>query len=69
MRKGEVVARNIREKEDGVAPYPTLALDSTWRISKRWSFNARAQTFTAHLSRFHWLALGLSRGYSVPVAP
>jgi len=50
--KGEVVARNIREKEDGVAPYPTLALDSTWRISKRWSFNARGQTFTANLSDF-----------------
>lgn len=50
--KGEVVARNIREKEDGVAPYPTLALDSTWRISKRWSFNARGQTLTAHLTDF-----------------
>lgn len=50
--KGEVVARNIREKEDGVAPYPTIALDTTWRISKRWSFNGRAQTFTAHLSDF-----------------
>ncbi len=50
--KGEVVARNIREKEDGVAPYPTLALDTTWRISKRWSLNARAQTFTAHLTDF-----------------
>jgi hypothetical protein len=50
--KGEVVARNVREKEDGVAPYPTLALDSTWRISKRWSFNARGQTFTANLSDF-----------------
>jgi hypothetical protein len=50
--KGEVVARNVREKEDGVAPYPTIALDSTWRISKRWSLNARAQTFTAHLDEF-----------------
>ena len=50
--KGEVVARNIREKEDGVAPYPTVALDATWRISKRWAFNARGQTFTAHTSDF-----------------
>jgi len=50
--KGEVVARNVREKEDGVAPYPTIALDSTWRISKRWSFNGRAQTFTANTSDF-----------------
>ncbi len=50
--KGEVVARNVREKQDGVAPYPTLALDTTWRISKRWSLNARGQTFTANLSDF-----------------
>ena len=50
--KGEVVARNIREKEDGVAPYPTVALDTTWRISKRWAFTARGQTFTAHTSDF-----------------
>jgi len=50
--KGEVRARNVKEEEDGVAPYPTFALDGTWRISKRWSFNARAQTFTAHLDDF-----------------
>ena len=50
--KGEVIARNVREKEDGLAPYPTLALDATWRISKRWSFNARGQTFTANLDEF-----------------
>jgi hypothetical protein len=50
--KGEVVSRNVREKEDGVAPYPTIALDGTWRISKRWSFNGRAQTLTAHLTDF-----------------
>lgn len=50
--KGEVISRNIREKEDGVAPYPTFALDSTWRISKRWSFNARANTLTVNLSDF-----------------
>jgi hypothetical protein len=46
--RGEVRARNIREQEDGVAPYPTLALDATWRISSRWSMNLRGQTFTAH---------------------
>jgi hypothetical protein len=46
--RGEVPARNIREQEDGVAPYPTLALDATWRISTRWSLNLRGQTFTAH---------------------
>jgi hypothetical protein len=46
--RGEVRARNIREQEDGVAPYPTFALDATWRISSRWSMNLRGQTFTAH---------------------
>jgi len=50
--KGEVRARNVSEQEDGVAPYPTFALDGTWRISKRWSFNLRGQTFTANLDDF-----------------
>jgi hypothetical protein len=50
--KGEVRARNVSEQQDGVAPYPTFALDGTWRISKRWSANLRAQTFTAHLDEF-----------------
>jgi hypothetical protein len=50
--KGEVPTRNVREQEDGVAPYPTFALDGTWRISKRWSLNLRGQTFTAHLDDF-----------------
>ena len=50
--KGEVVARNVREQTDAVAPFPTVALDATWRISKRWSFNVRGQTFTANLDDF-----------------
>ena len=50
--KGEVVARNVREQEDAVAPFPTFALDATWRISKRWSLNVRGQTFTANLDDF-----------------
>jgi hypothetical protein len=50
--KGEVVARNVREQEDAVAPFPTFALDATWRISKRWSMNVRGQTFTANLDEF-----------------
>jgi hypothetical protein len=50
--RGEVRARNIREEEDGVAPYPTFALDTTWRISSRWSLNLRGQTFTAHRRDF-----------------
>jgi len=50
--RGEVVARNLREKQDGVAPFPTVALDTTWRISKRFSFNARGQTWSAQRSSF-----------------
>jgi hypothetical protein len=50
--KGQVRARNVSEEEDGVAPYPTFALDATWRISKRWSLNARGQTFTATRDEF-----------------
>jgi hypothetical protein len=50
--RGEVVARNVREQEDAVAPFPTFALDATWRISKRWSLNLRGQTFTANLDDF-----------------
>ncbi len=50
--RGEVVARNIREHQEAVGAFPTIALDGTWRISKRWSFNARGQRFTAHVDEF-----------------
>ena len=50
--RGEVTARNVRESEDAVAPFPTFALDATWRISTRWSLNARGQTFTANRDDF-----------------
>jgi hypothetical protein len=50
--RGEVRARNVSESEDGIAPFPTVALDATWRISKRWSFNVRGQTFTANTDEF-----------------
>ena len=33
-----------RESFDFAGPYATLALDSTWRFTKRFSFNARYQT-------------------------
>jgi hypothetical protein len=50
--RGEVRARNVSESEDGVAPFPTVALDATWRISRRWSLNVRGQTFTANTDDF-----------------
>ena len=42
----------MRESEDGIAPFPTVALDATWRISRRWSLNVRGQTFTANTDEF-----------------
>jgi hypothetical protein len=51
--RGEVASRNIRESEDGVGAFPTFALDGTWRISKRWSFNARGQTLSAKVRNFN----------------
>lgn len=40
-----VPARGIRESFDGSGPFATLALDGTWRFTRRFSFNARVQTF------------------------
>ena len=40
-----VPARAIRQSFDGSGPFATLALDSTWRFTRRFSLNARAQTF------------------------
>jgi len=51
--QGEVTARNVREQAEGVGAFPTIALDGTWRISRRWSFNGRAQKFTAHYDQFN----------------
>jgi hypothetical protein len=50
--RGEVAERNVREHSEAVGAFPTVALDATWRISKRWSLNARGQTFTAHRNEF-----------------
>lgn len=49
---GAVVARNIREHQEGVAAFPTVALDGTWSISRRWSLNTRAQRFSTTVDRF-----------------
>lgn len=48
--RGEVRARNLREKGDGVGPMPTAAIDGTWQIAKRWSVNAHAQQFSVSVS-------------------
>jgi hypothetical protein len=50
--RGEVTARNIREHQEAVGAFPTVALDTTWRISKRWSFNLRGQRFSTSVNKF-----------------
>jgi hypothetical protein len=45
-----VPARGIRESFDGAGPFVTLALDGTWRISQRFSLNARYQAFDLTVS-------------------
>jgi hypothetical protein len=74
----QVPARQLSQEVSGVAPFPTLAVDGTWRISTRFAFVARGQylsdtvsNFTGSLADYHtdlqyrWrpnFALGL--GYS-----
>lgn len=53
--RGAVTSRNIREERSSPGGFPTLALDGTWRISKRWSLNARGQRFSAHVDEFQGL--------------
>lgn len=43
---GEVPARDVSEDESGIAPFPTLGVDATYRFHERWSVNARAQYFS-----------------------
>jgi hypothetical protein len=38
----DVPARFVRERLDVAGPFATLAFDGTWRISRRFSLNARA---------------------------
>lgn len=41
--KAEVAVRNVNEEGSGVGVLPTLAVDGTWRISKRWAVTGHAQ--------------------------
>ena len=53
--KGVVASRNIREERSSPGAFPTLAVDGTWRISKRWSLNGRGQRFSAHVNKLQGL--------------
>jgi hypothetical protein len=74
----EAVDRLQREEDSGIAPFPSVALDGSWRFARRWAIAARAQSYSGSykdnegdLTEFHidvqyrWkpnLTLGL--GYS-----
>jgi hypothetical protein len=40
-----VPARRLQQDFDAAGPFPTLAVDGTYRVTKRFSLNARAQYF------------------------
>ena len=40
------------QKDSEVGPFPTIAVNGAFRISKRWAVTARGQTFTANADRF-----------------
>lgn len=50
--RGTVPARNVDEHQEAVGAFPTIALDGTWRISKRWALSLRGQRFTASVDEF-----------------
>jgi hypothetical protein len=45
--RGEVRARNLRQQNSAAGVFPTVALDGTWRISKRFAATLRGQYFGA----------------------
>lgn len=48
--RGEVRARNVREEGSGVGPIPTVVLDGTWQIARRWSLNGHVQQLSVAVS-------------------
>jgi hypothetical protein len=48
--RGEVPARLLREEVSGTFPFPTLALDTTWRVAQRFAIVARGQYYRAKIS-------------------
>jgi hypothetical protein len=45
-----VPARNARESFDGAGPFASLAADASWRFTRRFSVNARYQTYDLTVS-------------------
>ncbi|HXR88787.1 MAG TPA: hypothetical protein VN750_00745 [Steroidobacteraceae bacterium] len=51
--RGQVPARELSQEVSGVAPVPTLALDGTVRISRRFAFVARGQYMNGSSDNFN----------------
>jgi hypothetical protein len=51
--RGRVPARELSQEVSGVAPVPTLALDGTVRISRRFAFVARGQYMNGSANNFN----------------
>jgi hypothetical protein len=45
--RAQVPARQVREEDSAVAPFPSLALDATWRFARRFSLSARGNYLSA----------------------
>jgi hypothetical protein len=60
---GEVPARRLRQDFTSAGPFPTLALDGSWRFARRWSLNGHVQYFSAGIEDFD----GLMRQYHADV--
>ena len=50
--RGQVPARELSQEVSGVAPVPTVALDGTVRISRRFAFVARGQYMNGSANNF-----------------
>ena len=51
--RGQVPARQLSQEVSGVAPVPTVALDGTVRISRRFAFVARGQYMNGSSNNFN----------------
>jgi hypothetical protein len=50
--RGAVEAKTLRQEVSGSGAFPTIPIDVTWRISRRFALVARAQYFHASVSSF-----------------
>jgi len=50
--RASVPARLIREERSGATLFPTLAVDATWRISRRFALTARVNHLSADVDEF-----------------